>query len=463
MTTPKNNLFNYLVHDYTHYFNPSPGIQAVLEGDLSRLPEEPSHNDWRALALIINGWDFSEKIGLGRLDEYVTKCLTQYFTTGELPKKSIELWICLNMMQRSENLSGYPLDEKEERAALDIYNAFRKNLLAPSGLKELEDSFMQITSQDNYKKDLIHRYWQYQERYFQPWEKYFDKANKDDKRPPVFLENQARRNVIVAPDADPERYERLFKLIDEGEHHKWFRSMNSSQALALSILGNLCVHKHMEMLIDLEDDEGLPLLGKEIQMIDDFKMEHKINYLGERRRTSLDGFIPGDYQVAIECKFTEHEIGPCSKPGLTEKAATYQDDFCDGNYSIQRSRKERCPLTENGAMYWKYIPCFFNWKNDQNNEPCPLHYKYQLVRNILAVGLKQDRTVTKGHAILIYDERNPSCQKYGKIYEAFTGTRKALNDPNLLRKISWQRITKSMRENKILPWLTEGIAIKYGI
>jgi len=148
---------------------------------------------------------------------------------------------------------------------------------------------------------------------------------------------------------------------------------------------------------------------------------------------------------------------------LAEKDKTYHEDFCDGNYSIQRNRTERCTLTQNGALYWKYIPYFFNWKNEQDNKPCPLHYKYQLVRNILAAGLRHDGTVTKGHAILIYDERNPSCQKLGKIYEAFTGTRKALHDPNLLRKIDWQRITKAMRVNNILPWLTVELADKYGL
>ena len=300
MKTRTINLITYLVPDYTHYFNPSPGILSVLEGDFSRLPEEPSHNDWRALALMINGWDLSEKIGLGRMDEYVFNCLENYFAFRELPKKSIELWICLAMMQRGENLTGYPLEENEEKAALDIYNALRKKLLTPSGLKELEDTFMQIIRQENFMKVLIHRYWQYQETNFQPWEKYFDMGNNDDNRPPVFLENQARHNVIVVPDTDPEQNERLFNLIDESEHHKWFRSMNSSQALALSILGNLYVHDQINLLIDLEDDAGLPLLGKEIQTIANFEMERKINYLGERRRTSLDGFIPGDYHISIE-------------------------------------------------------------------------------------------------------------------------------------------------------------------
>jgi len=58
------------------------------------------------------------------------------------------------------------------------------------------------------------------------------------------------------------------------------------------------------------------------------------------------------------------------------------------------------------------IPDFFIWENNQNLNPCPINRNYQLVRNLLAVGVKSDRSVSvnNGHVVLIYDERNPAFQ-----------------------------------------------------
>jgi hypothetical protein len=48
-----------------------------------------------------------------------------------------------------------------------------------------------------------------------------------------------------------------------------------------------------------------------------------------------------------------------------------------------------------------------------------LDSKYQLVRNILAVGVKNGETSpANGHAMLIYDERNPAFQASGSGYSA---------------------------------------------
>jgi len=193
-------------------------------------------------------------------------------------------------------------------------------------------------------------------------------------------------------------------------------------------------------------------------------MEHNIDFLGEPRQTSLDGYISGIYQIAIECKFTEPEVGTCSRPQIIPTASNYDQELCKGDYSRQRSRKERCSLTEIGVLYWRYIPCLFKWKNDTDLSPCPLYKNYQLVRNILSVGVKPDKSISAnhGHAILIYDERNPSCQADGNILAAYLETRNALLEPKMLRKISWQKIVKNMRKKKLLPWLTEELDLKYG-
>jgi hypothetical protein len=129
------------------------------------------------------------------------------------------------------------------------------------------------------------------------------------------------------------------------------------------------------------------------------------------------------------------------------------------------SREKRCSLTEIGVAYWQYIPSLFNWENDIDMNPCPLNKNYQLVRNILAIGVKPDKSVSPnyGHAILIYDDRNPSCQQQGDIWRAYSETRDTLIEPKMLRKISWQRIVNYIRDKEILSWLSEQIDLKYGI
>ncbi len=317
----------------------------------------------------------------------------------------------------------------------------------------------------DYKTDLLQRYWKYQETKFANEQTLFDSRYAKPASPPVFIRSKARKNVITNPSASEQEKTRLFDLIPEGEFHKWYESMNSSQALAQSVLGNLFVHNSLHYLSELKDDEGMDLFGKAKISSDNFAMEYKVNYLGEPRPTSLDGYVSGDYRIAIECKFTEPEVGTCSRPRLASTVSNYESEHCNGTYSIQRARKERCSLTEIGVLYWRYIPSLFKWENDSNFNPCPLYKNYQLVRNTLAIGVKPDGTVSvnDGHVLLIYDERNPAFQNNGDGLVAYRETQEALQEPTMLRKCSWQRIVQLLREKDILPWLTEKLTLKYGL
>jgi len=123
-------------------------------------------------------------------------------------------------------------------------------------------------------------------------------------------------------------------------------------------------------------------------------------------------------------------------------------------------------LTEIGVSYWRYVPNLFKWKNDAADlNPCPLNKNYQLVRNILAIGVRPDGTVSlnDGHVVLIYDERNPAFRNDGNGLIAYMEVQKALQEPMMLLKCSWQHIVQRIREKDILPWLTEGLALKYGL
>ncbi|MHA1279770.1 MAG: PGN_0703 family putative restriction endonuclease [Candidatus Helarchaeota archaeon] len=466
MVDKKRKFIEYLNENISRFtfVTTHPGIKAVLHGDFSNLPENPSDDAWHVLALMIDGYTLSEHLGLGEMLGFVSSCLQQYKERGILPKKSIELWICLLGLQRSEHFLGRPLEGDDRQFVSEIYSELRKNLLDTEGVGKMIKS-LEINDYGRYRNDLIHRYWRYQEKEFQPVEEFFDQPNNDNERPPVFLKSEAKKNILTSLDSKSIENEQLFNLIPHGEHHKWFRSMNSSQALALIVLGNLFIHNKLSILSHLTDDDGRSLLENMDIAFDEFFMEHKINFLGERRRTSIDAFIPGDFQIAIECKFTENEVGSCSRTKLSKNASKYEQRYCNGSYIKQMGRKERCALTENGVKYWKYIPLFFKWDKEKDADACPLRYNYQLVRNLLAAGIKEDgsASLTNGQVILIYDKRNPACQPGGKIFRSYNETKEALLNPRMLRKISWQNIIRYMRGENILPWITKQLKEKYGI
>ncbi len=317
----------------------------------------------------------------------------------------------------------------------------------------------------DFQTDLNRRYWDYVKRIFPDGQNLFEKADAQDDRPPVFVKSEAWRNVIIDPEATPNERKSLLDLVPDKDRHRWFGSMNSSQALAQSVLGNLVVHDSIHLLSELKDDEDEALLGERRVSRDSFEMEHEITHLGESRSTSLDGFFSGEYQIAIECKFTEQEIGTCSRPRIRSDDSNYRSDWCDGTFSVQRGRKSRCSLSEVGILYWDYVPKLFHWRNDQDLNPCPVYKNYQLVRNVLAIGVRPDNSVSLdgGHVVLIYDDRNPAFQFGGEGHAAVVGTREALLNPRMLRKVSWQRIVSHMRDGKILPWLTRELNLKYGV
>jgi hypothetical protein len=313
-----------------------------------------------------------------------------------------------------------------------------------------------------YRESLLERYWLYVDRHLASDTSVLDPKHARPTSPPVFAKDAADMNLLTNPDS-PARQEALIGLVEN--RHRWFRSMNSSQALAQSVLGNLKVNGLLHVLSGLTDeDSNEALFGGATMASDRFEMEYAVGCLGEPTPTRLNAFVSGDYQVAVECKFTQTEVGPCSRPLLRRTASNYETDICDGNYSCQRGRVERCPLTAKGVLYWRYVPQLFSWDSSEDIHPCPLNHAYQLVRNILAACVRSDGTVApdKGHAVLLYDSRNPAFASGGAGNEAFRKTKEALLDPTLLRRCSWQRLIAHLRSQNVLLWLTDALEEKYG-
>jgi len=87
------------------------------------------------------------------------------------------------------------------------------------------------------------------------------------------------------------------------------------------------------------------------------------------------------------------------------------------------------------------------------------------MRNILAACVRTNGKVDQemGHAVVIYDARNPKFQKNGEAYSIFEDTRYYLRNPKNLRKCSWQKLIDHIRHKGEMGWLTEQLSFKYGI
>jgi hypothetical protein len=329
-----------------------------------------------------------------------------------------------------------------------------------------------------YRKDLIRRFWLYQQEMFRGKEDLFEKAfDPNDQnmqsRPPVFKRQYGRYNVLIDDTLSAELRDRVSKMISEEKWHRWFPSMTSSQALAQSVFGNLAVLKKLDCLAGLKGDDGQPLFIRGTVYPPDLKMEYVILYLGETsRKTHVDVFFAGDYQVAVECKLSEREVGSCSRPKLRKGEASYQEQYCNGKYMQQGDREKRCALTEIGVKYWAHIPESFSWDPEKDAELCPLNHTYQLVRNVLAASLKprgshdesENVGLSDGHAVLVYDERNPEFQEGGKGWQAWEQTKAGLKQgkKDLLQICTWQQIISAMKKEATLTGLVDMLHMKYG-
>jgi len=316
----------------------------------------------------------------------------------------------------------------------------------------------------DYRKELVSGFWNYQKQAFPDWEKYLERPFRDDGRPPVFKRELADNNVIMSKDMSDIERKQLLGLVPDYKRHKWFRSMSSSQALAQSVFGNLKLKNKLHYLCEITDNDGKAIFDDDKLINDGFHLEYTIDYLSEPRPTSIDAFLDGEYRVSIECKLTESEFGSCSRPLLTSKDSNYDMDFCDGSYTFQRGRKDRCPLTSRRISYWKHIPDILKWANDIDYTSCPLYKTYQLVRNIIAACVKPNGKPQSdsNYAVLIYDERNPAFQNGGNGMIVFTEVRKALHKPSMLRKCSWQNIVSLLQTKPEFSWLADELCRKYG-
>ena len=315
----------------------------------------------------------------------------------------------------------------------------------------------------DYLSAIVHRFWDYVELVFGNRPELFDGSVRSPSRPPVFVVGAAEHNLLFPPSAGPEVHDAIISSLPASKRHRYFASMRSSQALAQSVFGSLAAMGKEAVLAGLTADDGLPM----VRSVTRIQMEYLVEQMGEPSPTSVDVWLDdGAYRVAVECKFAEREFGRCSRPDLRpDRDRNYERDHCDGSYTRQRDRRTRCSLTEIGVRYWQYLPELFDWSVERNMNPCPLHGTYQLARNVLAACVRPDGTVDAdgGHALVIYDERNPAFLPGGEAARQWDAATQALVRRPLLRRCSWQRLVAHLTNDRNLSWLINGLTAKYGI
>lgn len=304
----------------------------------------------------------------------------------------------------------------------------------------------------SYPEYLAQRLWDYRQLRFGDRDDLFDPRYTASPNPPVFRSDSADRNVIVPQD--PAKAAAVLALIPKDKRHRWFRSMKSSQALALSIFGNLKILGHADALETVKSDGGAgPAFGPGQLRADSLVLEHEAWLPGERTSTSVDVLIDGATNVCVECKLSEVEIGSCSFAALPAK----NDRHCRGTNPLT-STGMCCVLRDRGVKYWDEVPRFVRLDRWRDRKECPMCAPYQLVRNVLAAN-RPGRA--PGHALLVYDARNPAFwPRESGTFEVLLGD---LSDPSVLRRCSWQSILAAMMEREELRGLVEEIGLKYGL
>jgi hypothetical protein len=252
--------------------------------------------------------------------------------------------------------------------------------------------------------------------------------------------------------------ENLAEFIPAHNRHRWFRSMLSSQALAVSVIGTIVERDGPALLSELRCEDSLPLLPDQhgFQLVG---FEYAPTWLERgKRKSQIDAFLesPG-WRLAIECKLTEQDIGHCQMSKDGEAQSAYRDlpgfDFCHR-------------VKFNGATYWSY------WQQISSNpipavcsEECPLHRTYQMARNVICAGLdpKTGEFDGLGTALLLYDQRNPSFQPAGDAFQSCTMLKSTLKNISALRTATWQSLAGLLRFAGTYEDLLDYLDLKYGI
>jgi hypothetical protein len=208
------------------------------------------------------------------------------------------------------------------------------------------------------------------------------------------------------------------------ERHRHHLSGNSSQVLALGLLG---VAAKRDPSLDWLWN-GLGPLPPAAGRSPAWQFEYKLapDVLGEQpRQTSVDFFVNDPSALlCIECKWAEAGIGACGCGDAAPKVADCSDKVLGRD------------------AYWTTAYEVFHLPERQVGKPCPLSFTYQAVRNVAAaLALAQDgQQPVFG---LIYDADNPcfaGCGEWPGWPAALDATLNDVAAPVRFAAVSWQEL-----------------------
>jgi len=215
---------------------------------------------------------------------------------------------------------------------------------------------------------------------------------------------------------------------------------HSSQALALDVFGTLkhcrsrdriCDH----LAIQLETPDGGPW---------DIHLEYvdPDNLLNEaQHKSQLDVLLQGKRSlIALECKFAETRLEPCSQPGKTGTGRIE----CNGTYEMQTNpvnqRAAFCALTGKRIRYWEYIPRVFRLSADEPHRPCPFAGSwYQWMRTaVMACAIAEKRGLRPAVGLVHVDR--PAMPLRARIQDEAPKMRQLLTDAVKLELLRYDKL-----------------------
>jgi hypothetical protein len=222
----------------------------------------------------------------------------------------------------------------------------------------------------------------------------------------------------------PDQWAGLADQLPVTERHRHHLSGNSSQVLALGLLGvGAKLGPSLRWLWD-----ALGPLPPPASPFPAAQFERKLDpdVLGEQpRQTSVDFFVDDPAALlCIEAKWTEAGIGAC---GCGEPAAAIAD--CSDKV---RNRK----------AYWDTATDVFGLPDRTDAKPCPLGFTYQAVRNV-AAALALAKPRQQAVFGLIYDADNPyfsGCGEWPGWPAALHATLDTTQAPVRFVSVSWQEL-----------------------
>ena len=238
----------------------------------------------------------------------------------------------------------------------------------------------------------------------------------------------------------PDGWGGLAEQLRKSDRHRHHLSGNSSQILALGLLGvGTKIDPSLHWLWD-----ALGPLPPAADPLPDASFEYKLEaeVLGEQpRQTSID-FCVRDPAVllCVEAKWTEAGMGACG----CGKAAAAIGDCAD------KVRKR--------PAYWRTAKNIFALPDRRDGNTCQLSFTYQAVRNVAAslALAKPDQDAVFG---LIYDAENPyfaGCGNWPGWPAALHATLDAADAPVRFTSVSWQQLLPSLPlDSTAAAWASE--------